>query len=234
MTQLPNNIKTLLDNFLEGNTTHEEEQALARFFRTHEVSEEWQAVKTMFAYFDSGMPESETPVEWLPKPKERPVRTTLHTRSNMFYRGIAATLLALFALSVTLWFYVQPKEETSPPIARNSVKTTERTTPAPITAEPTQPIHTVVAEQKHTNTVVKSKPHHTDRDKMELDSLCRAPEEQARKQLIATLNQQAEGEQELEEQLLINHILAAAVQGLCNDTHNKNHTNTQQHEIIDL
>lgn len=50
-------VETLLGRFLDGTTTVEEEQRLARYFReARDLPEEWQAYRDMFAYFDDGMP----------------------------------------------------------------------------------------------------------------------------------------------------------------------------------
>ena len=45
-------IQRLLDRFLDGASTLDEEKHLADYFRTHEVGEEWSAYKEMFAMFD--------------------------------------------------------------------------------------------------------------------------------------------------------------------------------------
>ncbi|MBO5061803.1 MAG: hypothetical protein J6C31_04190 [Prevotella sp.] len=50
-------IKILLERFMAGLTSVEEEQTLAGYFRTHDVCDEWKAYKEMFAWFDRGMPE---------------------------------------------------------------------------------------------------------------------------------------------------------------------------------
>lgn len=51
-------IAELLERFMNGATTVEEEQQLGEFFRTTEhIPQEWQDYKTMFAYFDNGMKE---------------------------------------------------------------------------------------------------------------------------------------------------------------------------------
>lgn len=52
-------IKKQLERFMAGLTSVEEEQALAKYFRTHDVDDEWEAYKEMFAWFDNGMPEEE-------------------------------------------------------------------------------------------------------------------------------------------------------------------------------
>ena len=48
-------IKGLLDKFMDGRTTIEEEKALADFFRTHDVPAEWEDYRVMFDFIDRGM-----------------------------------------------------------------------------------------------------------------------------------------------------------------------------------
>ena len=48
-------IGDLLDKFMNGLTTPEEEAAIGDYFRTHEVPEEWEDYRLMFDYFDRGM-----------------------------------------------------------------------------------------------------------------------------------------------------------------------------------
>lgn len=49
-------ISHLLDLFMEGKTTLDEEAELSTFFATHNVPDEWADYKAMMAYFDAGMP----------------------------------------------------------------------------------------------------------------------------------------------------------------------------------
>lgn len=49
-------IKKLIERFMDGLTTVEEEDRLAEYFRTHEVSGRWRKYKEMFSWFDKGMP----------------------------------------------------------------------------------------------------------------------------------------------------------------------------------
>ncbi len=56
---IPNDIQSLIDRYLDGQTSLEEEDRLADYFRSHDVPEAWQAYKEMFAYFDAGMPTTE-------------------------------------------------------------------------------------------------------------------------------------------------------------------------------
>lgn len=49
-------IKELIEKFMAGRTSLEEERLLDDYFRTEEVPEEWADYQKMFAYFDDGMP----------------------------------------------------------------------------------------------------------------------------------------------------------------------------------
>ena len=48
-------IGDLLDKFMNGLTTPEEETALGEYFRSHDVPEEWEDYRLMFDYFDRRM-----------------------------------------------------------------------------------------------------------------------------------------------------------------------------------
>jgi hypothetical protein len=56
-------IQDLLDKFMNGLTTLEEEAALGDYFRTHEVPQEWEDYRQMFGYFDRGMEGDLVPAE---------------------------------------------------------------------------------------------------------------------------------------------------------------------------
>jgi len=56
-------ISDLLDKFMDGLTTVEEEAALGDYFRTHEVPREWEDYRLMFGYFDRGMEGELVPAE---------------------------------------------------------------------------------------------------------------------------------------------------------------------------
>lgn len=48
-------IQELLNRYMAGLSTPEDNDRLASYFRTHEVDEEWKAYKLIFAYFDHDM-----------------------------------------------------------------------------------------------------------------------------------------------------------------------------------
>ena len=56
-------IQDLLDKFMNGLTTLEEESVLGDYFRTHEVPQEWEDSRLMFGYFDRGMEGDLVPAE---------------------------------------------------------------------------------------------------------------------------------------------------------------------------
>ena len=86
-------IATLLDKFMAGATTIEEEQTLADYFRSEQrVPAEWEDYKDMFAYFDNGMVEVSGQKEDIAK--ARPATIVLWKRIS-----VAAILLILIGFA---------------------------------------------------------------------------------------------------------------------------------------
>ena len=54
-------IEELIDKFMAGETSTDEEARLSKFFRENEVKDEWKAYKEMFRMFDCGMTEVAEP-----------------------------------------------------------------------------------------------------------------------------------------------------------------------------
>ena len=85
----------LLERFMNGTSTLEEESVLANYFRHTAVPKEWAAYKKMFAYFDTGMP---------------PVNMS---RKRLLKPWLAAASIAILGiLTFSLW----PRPE-QPPVA---------------------------------------------------------------------------------------------------------------------
>lgn len=96
-------IAQLIEKFMAGITSIAEEDVLAQYFRTHEVSEEWVVYKEMFALFDNG----EVDIEVEPTKQEDEVHTikvempttTKRKRTRMialrWTSAVAASLLLL-------------------------------------------------------------------------------------------------------------------------------------------
>ena len=88
-------ISRILDKFMTGETSLAEEQLLADYFRTHEVSDEWSEYKEMFALFNSGKVdiEQETYI-----PQQRASTPLHYGRGWGWVFGIAAAVLIAFLL----------------------------------------------------------------------------------------------------------------------------------------
>lgn len=52
-------IKQLINRYMQGQTTLDEERELAQWFRSHNVDDDWKPYQQMFAWFDEGMPQQE-------------------------------------------------------------------------------------------------------------------------------------------------------------------------------
>ena len=134
-------IQDLLDKFMNGLTTLEEEAALADYFRTHEVPEEWEDYRQMFGYFDRGM-EGELIT---PQAQEQPFMRLMGRR----WWGIAAAA-AIAALIVGATVFYHPTSTTQPVVAEVAQKEPqEQATPigetqnfASLQTTPEQPVET--------------------------------------------------------------------------------------------
>ena len=106
-------IEALLDKFMDGQTTVEEEALLADYFRSGDVPAEWEDYRVMFDYFDSGMEDGLVPVE-----QSRP---SLTRQMGRRWWGIAAAACITAAIVATVVLHsptttVVPE---TPPIATN-------------------------------------------------------------------------------------------------------------------
>ena len=134
-------IQDLLDKFMNGLTTLEEEAALGDYFRTHEVPEEWEDYRQMFGYFDRGM-EGELIT---PQAQEQPFMRLMGRR----WWGIAAAA-AIAALIVGATVFYHPTSTTQPVVAEVAQEETQdQATPigetqnfASLQTTPEQPVET--------------------------------------------------------------------------------------------
>lgn len=115
-------IAIILNKFMAGETNLEEENVLAQYFRTHEVSDEWKEYKEMFALFDGGAVDIEQEAKQTAKPKTVTLRWVM--------TGIAASIILLIGFSV-LMKDERPTEQ-QPVVA----ETIEQSTPQPVVSEP--------------------------------------------------------------------------------------------------
>jgi hypothetical protein len=112
-------IKALLDKFMDGQTTVEEEALLADYFRSADVPAEWEDYRAMFDYFDSGM-------EDYPVTVEQP-RPSLTRQMGRRWWGIAAAACITAAIVATVVLHSPTTVPETPPIASN--ETQEKATP---------------------------------------------------------------------------------------------------------
>lgn len=81
-------LEILIDKFMSGTTTLDEEKALGDFFRqTEHLPAELEPYRDMFAYFDNGM---------TGEPSDKPVSHAAPVRSLRWIAGIAAAVAVIF------------------------------------------------------------------------------------------------------------------------------------------
>ncbi len=120
-------IKALLDKFMDGQTTVEEEALLADYFRSHDdVPAEWEDYRDMFAYFDRGMEGDLVPTE----------QTTLLTRHQWWGIAAAACITAAIVAPAVLHNPTTTTLPDTPPAIAQRQDTT--VTPAVVETEPQQ------------------------------------------------------------------------------------------------
>ena len=126
----------LLDRYMDGLTTLEEEAALRRYFSTHDdIPDEWQDYKVMFDYLDSGMEDGNLPA------MEESRRTPLIAQMGRRWWGIAAAACIAAAIVVTVMIQHQPSSSTpgeQPAIAAHIDRDTVPAIPPAVESEPQQ------------------------------------------------------------------------------------------------
>ena len=119
-------IQSLLDKYLDGLTSLEEERLLGEYFRTQSVPPEWEDYRELFAWFDNGMKgeylqddnginNAETASISIPPKRSKMIRLTLP--------WLAAACLA-GALIWGLW----PKQQSNPSLTVTKDKVCEQQT----------------------------------------------------------------------------------------------------------
>ena len=123
----------LLDRYMDGLTTLEEEAALRRYFRDHDdIPDEWQDYKVMFSYLDSGMEEGNLPAQ-------EPQRTPFIAQMGRRWWGIAAAACITAAIVATAVLR-QPSSPTLPetPAVTAQVDNDTVSIPPAVETEPQQ------------------------------------------------------------------------------------------------
>ena len=135
-------IEALLDKFMAGKTTIEEESLLSQYFSTaHDVPAEWEDYQALFGYIDRGLEG-----DLLPKPSSQS-----HRRWVWWVPAAAAAIVAL-----VLGFKVLNKPETTQPISPPIIA--QKAEPKEVTIDhKTDTHHEVVTESSDNNTRAHNK-----------------------------------------------------------------------------
>ena len=110
-------IADLLNKFMAGETSLDEENILAQYFRTHEVSDEWKEYKEMFAMFDGGMVEvslNSRPPESL---NPRPLQGEREPKRRVFWRYAASAIAASIVLLIAFNYNNKVMPDQQPVVA---------------------------------------------------------------------------------------------------------------------
>lgn len=116
-------VERLLQRFMDGTSTLEEEAQLAEFFRTHEVAGEWATYKDMFALFDEGKVEV-----------EEKQKSTAWWK----YAGMAAAIILLLGLG----FYFNSQNDEKPHLIAqaDTIKSNPHTEQKQVEEQPLKPV----------------------------------------------------------------------------------------------
>ncbi len=135
-------IESLLELFMQGETSLEQERELSSFFANYaSIPEEWEGYREMFAYFDAGMPIHEE------KPK--------HNIARPVWALLAAAAVAAIAIMVA-------------PLFQRTSQKVNITTPQPIIAEKknkTTPVTVVNTEQPEISPLLAIEKQETKKEK---------------------------------------------------------------------
>lgn len=113
-------LKILIDKFMSGTTTLDEEKALGDFFRrTEHLPAELEPYRDMFAYFDNGM---------TGEPSGKPVSHTVPVRSLRWIAGIAAAVAVIFVAA----YQFMPGGTDETPVMQTSKSVVAQTTDSAI------------------------------------------------------------------------------------------------------
>lgn len=174
-------IESLLEQFMQGDTTLEQEQELSKYFScSTPIPEDWEAYRVMFAYFDAAMPITE----------QKPKRNT----GRALWTLLAAAAVAAIAIMVAPLFQrTSSVDKTTTPQPITAVNNKKNVTIPDTAARPVPPetSHLLVKqEQKSTKKKPHATSHHATLSTIStLDSIEREREqgevEQAQQELMA-------------------------------------------------
>lgn len=100
-------IAILVEKFLDGKTTNQEEQMLYDWFSANDVSKEWQPLKEMFAWYADGMPEEQIELSEELQPQKRGVALR---RPRRVIRWISVGVSIAAMVAVVLIATLRPRQ----------------------------------------------------------------------------------------------------------------------------
>ena len=147
-------IAQLLSKFMAGETSVAEEEVLAKYFRSHEVDEEWTEIKEMFAMFDDGQVDIEadadtsdsfhsTDSDKLPKQP----KTVKEKLKIIALRWLMVGIAASIALLIVFHFGRSTAEQPSL-VAEKTIVTKDSVQPKHETIIPTEKTEETIVAQK--------------------------------------------------------------------------------------
>lgn len=98
-----NKIKSLLNEYLEGNTTVEQEVQLRKYFQNEEVAEELLSYKKLFAAFDEARQEKSVREIKLPTKKSNKIKS--------WWYAVAAVLILAIGVGGMQFSQIQKEKE---------------------------------------------------------------------------------------------------------------------------
>ena len=182
-------IARMLDKFMAGETSLNEEQMLAEYFRTNEVDDEWLEFKEMFALFDSGKvdiePEKEVaqPVN-ISGEKVKTLPKDVNTKPKILIRWMMTGIAASILFFIGFYIFTNNGEDRQAVKNLESKDITQKTTIQPL-AEPNPSI----LPRKITATVQKPR---TNNMKESIEETVQMSEETRMELLLAMSNQNNE------------------------------------------
>ena len=132
-------IRTLIDRYMAGQTSLEEESRLANYLRTHDVGEDLLPYKQMFAWFDEGMPLESIQVNKQTS-RQAALQPSQSSQSSQLSRKtvclIAAAAAAIALLLLVAWPKAEPQQMAENTAMRPIQESNEpATTPDTLTAD---------------------------------------------------------------------------------------------------
>ena len=135
-------IQKLIDSYLEGNTSPEEERLLARELLRPDLPEEWQAVRLMLGELAMGEAEYDAIMASRQAPAVRMQRQAPVVRMQRRWIAAAASLLLLIGVGTMVWMQQDDATQPAPMVAKvekpsQAIKATT-TEPAATAVEPVE------------------------------------------------------------------------------------------------